>query len=194
MQTARMNAPQLLVLPGSLRQGSYAHALARHAAARAPQLGFGGATVFDLRALQLPIYDGDLEAEQGVPAAVQQLQDAIQAHQALLIVTPEYNSYPPPLLFNSLDWLSRLSENRTAMKPTALMSSSPGQYGGLRALNQLRLFVQGNFQMLVQPQQFALGRADQAFDAQGQLQDARAQKAVDGVLQALAALTNQLAR
>lgn len=188
MQTARMNAPQLLVLPGSLRQGAYSLALARHAAARAAPLGFGGATVFDLRALQLPIYDGDLEAEQGVPAAVQQLQDAIQAHQALLIVTPEYNAYPPPLLFNSLDWLSRLSENRTAMKPTALMSSSPGLYGGLRALNQLRLFVQGNFQMLVQPQQFALARADQAFDAQGQLQDARAQKAVDGVLQALAGL------
>ncbi len=183
-----MNAPQLLVLPGSLRQGSYSHALARHAAARAPQLGFGPATVFDLRALNLPIYDGDLEAEQGVPAAVQPLQDAIQVHQALLIVTPEYNSYPPPLLFNSLDWLSRLSDNRTAMKPTALMSSSPGLYGGLRALNQLRLFVQGNFQMLVQPQQFALGRADQAFDAQGALQDERARKGVDGVLQALATL------
>lgn len=189
-----MNAPELLILPGSLRQGAYSLALARHAAARAVPLGFATATLFDLRALQLPLYDGDLEAAQGVPAAVQQLQQAVQAHQAVLIVTPEYNAYPPPLLFNSLDWLSRLSDKRTAMKPTALMSSSPGPYGGLRALNQLRQFVQGNFQMLVQPQQFALARADQAFDAQGGLQDARALTAVDGVLQALAALASQLGR
>jgi NAD(P)H-dependent FMN reductase len=187
-----MTPPRLLILPGSLRTGSYNLALATHAARRAPELGFASARLFDLRALALPVYDGDLEKAEGVPAGALVLQQVLRDSEALLIVTPEYNAFPPPLLINSLDWLSRLPENVTALKPTALMSASPGAYGGLRSLNLLRLFVQGNFQMLAQPQQFALSRADQAFDADGGLKDERAQGSVDGVLKALAALAAKL--
>ena len=183
-----MNPPRVLILPGSQRTGSYNLALAQHAARRAPTLGFASARVLDLRALALPVYDGDLEQASGVPSGAQTLQQALRDCEALLIVTPEYNSFPPPLLINSLDWLSRLPENVTAMKPAALMSASPGVYGGLRALNQLRLFVQGNFQLLVQPQQFALAKADQAFDDQGALKDERSARTVDSLLSALAAL------
>ena len=99
--------------------------------------------MIDLRALALPVYDADLEAASGVPDGARRLRDAIAAADAVLIVTPEYNGFPTPLLINAFDWLSRLQAAgdvpsglaTTAGKPVALLSSSPGPAGGLRAMN-----------------------------------------------------------
>ena len=193
-----MKPIRLLVISGSERHGSYNRTLARHAAAAARQ---DGATVteFDLRALALPLYDGDIEA-QGVPPAAALLRDAILAHDALLVVTPEYNAFPTPLFLNAFDWLSRLRAvdgaiaglAATANRPAGLLSASPGPLGGLRAMNYVRQYLQSAFAMIVVPQQFAVGRAADAFDEAGQLKDPKAAQSVHGVLDALGELASAL--
>lgn len=193
--------PHLLVIAASQRQGSFNRRLAAVAAAHARHAG-AQTTEFDLRALDLPVYDGDLEARDGVPASAARLRDALLACDAVLVVTPEYNGFPTPLLINSFDWLSRLPAAgglpsglaATAGKPVALMSASPGPLGGLRAMNFVRQYLQMAFAMLVLPQQHALGRAGEAFGADGTLQDARSATAVQGVVDALLALAGTLAR
>ena len=194
-----MRGVNLLVIAGSARAGSLNRRLAAVAAAMA---GEAGAEVqeLDLRALQLPVYDGDLEAATGVPAAVRPLADALRAADAVLLVTPEYNGFPTPLLINAFDWLSRLGAegNRpaglaiSAGKPVALLSASPGPLGALRSMNFLRQYLQMAFAMIVVPQQFALSRAHEAFDANGALKEERARSSVAGVLAALGALASAL--
>ena len=199
MQLSALNGLRLLVIAGSARNGSLNLRLADAAAALAREAG-AQVDRFDLRALQLPVYDGDLEAAEGVPDSTLRLLDAIRSADALLIVTPEYNGFPTPLLVNAFDWLSRLGAAGerpaglavTANKPVALLSASPGPLGGLRSMNFLRQYLQMAFAMIVVPQQFALVRAHEAFDDQGALKDERAARSVGGVLSALGTLAAAL--
>ena len=194
-----MKPIRLLIVAGSSRSGAYSRALAHVAAAAARRDGCT-VTEFDLRALALPLYDGDIERDDGVPPAALQLRDAVLAHDALLLVTPEYNAFPTPLVLNAFDWLSRIpasapgggGKEATANRPAALLSASPGPLGGLRAMNLLRQYLQGAFAMIVVPQQFALGRAGEAFDDAGALKDAKAQHSVEGVLAAVGDLATAL--
>lgn len=182
-----MSTPvKLLLIAGSARQGALSVRLRDAARQSADQAG-ASTSALDLRALALPVYDGDLEAAQGVPAGATGLRDAIAAHDALLIATPEYNGFPTPLVINAFDWLSRLKDGLavTANKPVALVSSSPGALGGLRSMNLLRQYLQMAFQMLVLPAQQAVGRAHEAFAPNGTLADARAAATLDGVVKAL---------
>ena len=196
-----MDSLRLLILPGSARAGAFSGQMAALAGRTAERLGLQ-ARVFDLRALALPVYDGDLEAAQGVPDGALALQAALLESDAVLLVTPEYNGFPTPLVINAFDWLSRIPATdrhpaglaATANKPVALLSTSPGPLGGLRAMNTLRQYLQMAFAMLVAPQQYALGRAHEAFDEQGELRDARAAQSVQGVLDALAVLARALRR
>ena len=194
-----MKPIRLLIIAGSERAGAYSRHLARVAAAAARRDG-SEVTEFDLRALALPVYDADIEHASGVPAAALQLRDAIHAHDAMLLVTPEYNGFPTPLVLNAFDWMSRIPATAaggaglaaTANKPAALLSSSPGPLGGLRAMNLMRQYLQGNFAMIVTPQQYALGRAGEAFDESGALKDAKAQQMVEKVLAAIGDLATAL--
>ena len=186
MSAAATEPLRLLLVAGSARQGALSVRLRDAARQRADAAG-AVTEVLDLRALGLPLYDGDLEAAQGVPAGAQALRGAIARHDALLLVTPEYNAFPTPLLINAFDWLSRLPDGPAATtdKPVALLASSPGALGGLRSMNLLRQFLQGAFQMIVLPRQQALGRAHEAFAPDGTLADARTAATLDGVVGAL---------
>jgi len=196
-----MDTPRLLVLSGSSRTGSLNRRLATAATVRARALGLDTLDL-DLRALSLPIYDGDLEARDGIPDGAHVLHRAVLASDALLLVTPEYNGFPTPLLVNAFDWLSRIPETgprpsglaSTANRPAGLLSASPGPLGGLRAMNFLRQYLQMAFAMLVVPQQFALGRAHEAFDDAGALLDPKAAQTVDAVLSSMSALARALPR
>jgi len=195
-----MHTPRLLVIAASQRRGSFNLRLARVAAGLARQAG-AEVTEFDLRALALPVYDGDLEADSGVPPAVAGLRDALAGCDAVLIATPEYNGFPTPLLINAFDWLSRLPAQAgapgglqaTANKPVALLAASPGLLGGLRAMNTLRQYLQMAFAMIVVPQQFALSRAGEAFDDSGALVDPKATQAVQAAVAAVLRLGSALA-
>ena len=194
-----MSALRLLVVPGSSRAGSLNRKLADVAAGIARAAG-AEAVLLDLRTLALPLYDGDIEAASGAPSGAYALRDAIKASDALLLVTPEYNGFPTPLAINAFDWLSRIPASAdggaglaaTANKPAGLLAASPGPRGGLGSMNYLRQYLQMAFAMIVAPQQFALARANDAFDAGGQLADGKTAQSVDGVVKALLRLATAL--
>ena len=184
-------AIKLLVMSGSSRSGSFNLKLATLAAGVAREAG-AEVTHADLRELGLPLYDADIEAA-GLPAGALELRQLFATHDAVLVVSPEYNGFPTPLLINALDWVSRvpagdaLPSGLAAMsrKVAGLLSASPGALGGLRSLMFMRQFLQVALNMLIVPEQFALGQAMKAFDAQGGLIDAKQQASVQRVVDAL---------
>jgi chromate reductase, NAD(P)H dehydrogenase (quinone) len=124
----------LVGISGSLRKGSYNTALLRTAATLMPD---GSKLVIgDIK--NIPLYDGDVEASTGIPAAVDALKDAIAAADGLLIATPEYNNSMPGVLKNAIDWLSRPPADIKrvfAGKPVAVMGASPGGFGTILSQN-----------------------------------------------------------
>lgn len=185
-----MTDTQILVFAGSARRESLNKKLARTAAHSIQQQG-GIATLIDLGDFDIPLYHGDLEAEQGIPADVQRLQDLLAQHQGLLIVSPEYNGMPTPLLLNTLDWLSRGSQGLSNFsdKPVALLSASPGGLGGLRSLWPMRQFL-SNLGLLVLANQLAVGAAQDAFNDQGLLSNPRQQDSLNHITQQLLRLAS----
>lgn len=173
------HTPKLLLISGSARDGSLNERLVQAAGRQAQALG-ATVTSVDLRALNLPIYDADLHARDGVPAGALRLRELFASHDGLLLACPEYNALPTPLMINSFDWLSVVQAEgnlpggtaATAGKPVGLMAASPGGLGGIRALPIVRTYLSTNFAMVVVPEQLALGGADQAFDEAGKLNKA----------------------
>ena len=93
----------ILALSGSLRKASYNSGLVR----AAEGLNLEGVTVTGMTLHGIPLYDGDVEAAEGIPAAVTALKDAIRAADGVLLVTPEYNNGIPGVFKNAVDWTSR---------------------------------------------------------------------------------------
>ncbi|MCB1681674.1 MAG: NAD(P)H-dependent oxidoreductase [Alphaproteobacteria bacterium] len=164
---------KVLFLAGSTRSGSFNKMLAKEAFQMAEDQGVQ-ATYIDLRDFPMPLYDGDLEAEKGLPETAKRLKEVFVDHPAFLISSPEYNSSFSAVLKNTLDWISRKHEKDEATrvafegKLAALTAASPGALGGLRGLVPLRMML-GNMGVFVVPKQFALGKAGEAFDAEGRL-------------------------
>jgi chromate reductase len=118
----------LIGLSGSLRKGSFNSALLRAAAALSPpELKIEIATIAGI-----PLYDGDVERESGVPAIVTALKDRVAAADGLLLVTPEYNSGIPGVFKNAIDWMSRPASDLPRVfggKPVALTGVTAGRSG-----------------------------------------------------------------
>lgn len=119
---------RLVGLSGSLRRRSFNSALLRAAAELMPQ----GVEMTVLSIRNIPLYDGDVEDTQGIPAPAQNLKDAIAAADGLLLVTPEYNNSIPGVFKNAIDWLSRPPADIPRVfggKPVAMIGASPGGFG-----------------------------------------------------------------
>ena len=179
---------KLLIFAGSTRQQSFNRKLATVAAQMARATG-AEVTHIELSDFDIPMYNADLEAK-GTPADVIRLKQLMWEHPAWIICSPEYNGSYTALLKNTLDWASSPVKNHAywsdsskpfAGKVVGLLSASPGALGGLRSLSHLSPLLL-NLQCWLCPQQFALGRAGSAFDAQGQLQDATHQASVAAVV------------
>jgi NAD(P)H-dependent FMN reductase len=189
--------PRVLVFAGSARRESVNRRLARVAAQRFAAAGVE-ATLLELADHPLPLYDGDLEAGSGLPENALKLKEVFIAHDAFVIVSPEYNSSIPPLLKNCIDWVSRPLPAQSGYvpfsgKPAALVSASPGFLGGMRGLRHLRE-VLTELQMIVLPQQVSLAAADKAFDEAGNLTDAATDRRLSGMVTALLEMTARLAK
>lgn len=174
-------APGILAFAGSARKDSYNKKLVRIAAEGAREAG-AEVTLLDLRDLPMPIFDEDLEKADGLPDSARKLKQLLLAHDGLLISSPEYNSSITALLKNAIDWASRPSPGEKPLqcfdgKVAALISASPGALGGLRGLVTLRMIL-GNIRVIVLPDQLAVARAHEAFNADGSLKDAAQQDAV----------------
>lgn len=188
-------SPRVLVFAGAIREGSHNKQLARYAAAAARSAG-AEVTFLDLREYPLPLYDGDLEASEGLPANARALKDLFLAHDALIIASPEYNSSITAVLKNTIDWISRPVEGEPALaafkgKTAALLAASPGALGGLRGLVHLRAIL-GNIGVLVLPEQLAVGRAHEAFDEEGGLKDPRQAASVEALIGQLVRVASRL--
>ncbi len=169
-----MTTAKILAFAGSARQDSINKKLVKIAASGATAAG-ADVTVLDFRDLPLPLYDGDVEAAEGLPENVLKLKAMMQAHQGFLIACPEYNGSITPLLKNAIDWASRPAPGEASLacfkdKVAVLMSASPGGLGGLRGLVHVRAIL-GNIGVLVLPDQKAVPGAYQAFDDNDNLQD-----------------------
>jgi chromate reductase, NAD(P)H dehydrogenase (quinone) len=171
----------LLGIPGALRRGSTNRLLL----AEARRL-FGEAihTEADLR---LPLYDGDMEDAEGIPAAVQTLADQIRAADAIVISTPEYNKALPGVLKNALDWVSRTKGGPWRDKPVAIMSAAGGRAGGERSQFSLRLCLTPFRPRLLPGPEVLVGDSGNAFDSEGRLIDARYVKALQELMDLLRA-------
>lgn len=160
----------LIGLSGSVRRASFNAAVLRVAASMMPADS-------ELRIesiADIPLYNGDEEAANGVPASVSRLKDAIAAADGLLLVTPEYNNSVPGVAKNAIDWLSRPPEDIGrvfAGRPVAICGASPGNFGTLLAQNAwlpifrtLRAEVWSGGRLMV-------SRAGSVVDANGNISD-----------------------
>ena len=163
-----MSALKILVIPGSLRTSSLN---VRLAAAAAREIALAGAEVtrISLADFPLPIYDGDLQTKSGVPKNAVNLKRMIGAHHGVLIVTPEYNSSVPPLVKNTIDWLSRVQDAHETRgqvfreRVFAIAAASESRLGGTRSLAALRLILAACHATVI-PNQLALSFAGEAYD------------------------------
>ena len=171
-----MAAPKILVIPGSLRSGSHN---ARLAALATKELVLAEAEVtrISLADYPLPLFDADLAAGSGLPAAAVQLKRMVMAHQGVFITSPEYSASVTPLIKNTIDWISRVRDPGepayAAFKGRvfAIGAAANGGLGGLRSLMALRQILELGCGALVIPEQVAVPRAEQAFDDMDNLKD-----------------------
>jgi chromate reductase, NAD(P)H dehydrogenase (quinone) len=168
--------PKILCFAGSLRRDSFNKKLVKLAMASAKDSG-ADVTYLDFKELPLPLFDEDLEREQGLPDNAKTLHKIMREHQGFLLSCPEYNSSVTGVLKNAIDWASRPLPGEDGMalacfrgKVAALMAASPGALGGLRGLVTVRSIL-GNIGVLVIPDQVAVPKAHEAFNNDGSLRD-----------------------
>ena len=170
----------LLLICGSLRGAS----VNRKLAAEAGRLHGGAVAWGDIR---MPLYDGDAEDRDGPPPEAAALARAIGEASAILIATPEYNQSFPGGLKNALDWISRIEGRPFEDKPVGIASATAGRAGGARAQYALRLALTPFRPRLLTAPEVLVAAAHEAFGEDGRLADARYQKALSALVEALRA-------
>lgn len=184
-----MPTARILVFAGSNRTGAYS---GRTADAAMKALALQGAEVTRIALIDypLPIMDEDLEREKGVPENAMRLARHIMAHDGMLIASPEYNSSIPPLLKNTLDWISRVRRDAgRPVKPFAgkvagLCSSSDGNFAGIRGLYHLRSVLMNCGVEVITPQ-CSVAQAKTAFDEDGEFREERLRHQMENVARTL---------
>jgi NAD(P)H-dependent FMN reductase len=175
---------------GSVRRASFNLMLLRAAAELAP----AGTTIEIASIREVPLYDGDLEAEHGVPASVQQLKDRIAASDGLLLVTPEYNNSMPGVLKNAIDWLSRPPADIPRVfrgRPVGIMGATPG-IGGTALSQAAWLPVVRTLGMLPWFEaRVLIAGAGKVFDAEGHVVDAPARDRIRTFIEGFSAFAER---
>lgn len=172
--------PKILVFAGSIRTGAYS---GKTADCAQRELAVQGADVtrISLADYSLPLMNEDLEDEKGIPENAYKLARLFVAHDAVLICTPEYNSSLPPLLKNTIDWVSRVSKdgNRPLRpypgKVVGLCSSSNGHFAGVRCIIHLRAILSHIGMEVISPQ-VSVPHGGEAFDGNGAFREERLRK------------------
>ena len=179
----------ILTFAGSTRADSYNKKLIEVAVDYGKAQGFN-ITKIDLRDYPMPLYDGDLEDNDGIPENAMKIRALMKEHAGFLISCPEYNSSISAVLKNTIDWASRPIEGEESLvcfknKVVSLMSASPGGLGGLRGLVTVRSIF-GNIGSIVLPTQIAVPKAYEAFDSEGKMVDPKQQASIEGLVKGLA--------
>jgi NAD(P)H-dependent FMN reductase len=178
-----MIKPKILVLPGSNRAASHNARLAG-TLTKALALRECEVTRITLRDYPMPIYNGDDEARDGPPQNAVKLARLFHVHDAVVIVSPEYNASIPPLVKNTVDWVSRVKRDDAGEltpywnKVFGLSSASTGKFAGVRSLYHLRASLI-NTGALVLSEQVSVSFAAEAFDEFDELVDERSRSHMD---------------
>lgn len=181
---------RLFIFAASLRKDSFNKKLASLIARKLEGRGIDMDHA-DFREFDMPLYDGDLEAGEGVPTGTRALGDRISAADGTIIVSPEYNYGVPGPLKNAIDWLSRIRPYPTIGKPCFLASAAPSLVGGSRGLIALRPSL-SFLGVWLSGDSFSLAQAGQAFDEQGGIKDEALDKLLDGMLERFVKVTGSL--
>ncbi len=159
---------RILGISGSLRKGSFNTSLLR-----AAQSVAGDGIEVDIATLHgIPLYDGDMEASEGIPAAVTALREKIIASDGVLLATPEYNNGVPGVFKNAIDWLSRPPSEvpRTfGNRAFALMGASPGGFGTILSQNAWLPILRTLGTRQWNGAKMLVSKAGDAFDGSGKL-------------------------
>ena len=176
---------RILGISGSLRAGSFNTALL-HAA---QQVAGDNVTLEAATLHGIPLYDGDVEARDGEPAAVTALKQRILASDGVLLVTPEYNNGIPGVFKNGIDWLSRGTPGIPAVfgdRPFALIGASPGGFGTILSQNHWLPVLKTLGVRLWAGNRLMVSRAGSVFDAEGNLADDKVREQLAGFMQGFA--------
>ncbi|MBV7377461.1 NADPH-dependent FMN reductase [Maritimibacter dapengensis] len=165
-----MSRPTILGIPGALRQASTNRLLLRESVRVLGDCQFVEADI------DFPVFNEDIENGPGIPEAVQTLFDQIDAADAVIISSPEYNKNIPGVLKNALDWVSRCKGNPWKDKPVSLIAASDGRAGGERMMHNLILCMMPFRPDLVYGPEIFIGNSREAFDNDGRLKDERSVK------------------
>lgn len=177
---------KLIGISGSLRRDSFNSALLRAAAELMPE-----GTELRIESIRgIPLYDGDLEAAEGIPQAVTALKDAIAGSDGLLLVTPEYNNSIPGVFKNAIDWLSRPPADIGRVfggRPVALIGASPGGFGTILSQNAWLPVLRTLGAELWTGGRLLVSRAQTVFDAEGAMTDEKVREQLRKFVQGFAA-------
>jgi len=172
---------RIVGVTGSLRAKSFNTGLLNAARELAP-----AEVTFEIATIRgIPLYDGDLEAAEGIPPAVTALKDAIARADGLLIVTPEYNNGMPGVFKNAIDWASRPAadiERVFGGKAVAMIGASPGNFGTILAQNHWLPVLRALGTRLWTGGRLMVSRAGTMFDAEGRLTDEATRKRLQGLV------------
>lgn len=177
---------RILGLSGSLRAGSFNTALLRAAAELMP----AGSSLEIATLHGIPLYDGDLEAREGIPPAVQALKERIAGCDGLLLATPEYNNGVPGVLKNGIDWLSRPPADIPRVfgdRPVAILGASPGAFGTLLSQNAWLPVLRTLGTRAWFGGRLLVSRAGAVFDAEGAMVDDKVRGQLQQFLQGFVA-------
>lgn len=154
------------VLVGSLRKDSFSRKTAKSLMALAP-----ASLKLEIAEIgHLPLYNQDDDAKP--PAASVAFKAQIEAADAVLFVTPEYNRSVPGVLKNAIDIASRpYGKSAWSGKPGGVISVTPGGLGAFGANHHLRQsLVFLNVPTMPQPEAY-ISNASKLFDDAGELTD-----------------------
>jgi chromate reductase len=182
--------PNIIGLSGSLRRTSFNAMLLRAASQVAPV----GATIETGSIRGIPLYDGDVEAAEGIPNTVQELKGKIAAADGLLIVTPEYNNSIPGVLKNAIDWLSRPSEDIPKVfggRPVAVIGITPGQGGTSLAQNAWLPVLRTLGAAPWFGGRMMVSNADEAFDGEGKMIDEKTRRRLAAFMEGFSAFVSE---
>lgn len=137
--------------------------------------------VAEFREFDMPLYDFDLQEEVGFPPGALEMARRIEAADGMIVASPEYNHSLPGILKNAIDWLSMMDPCPFDRHCAVLVSASVSPVGGYRGLQQLRtpLECKGTW---VHPKMFSLGRAQQAYDDDGEINDPKLARALESLV------------
>ncbi len=173
---------KLLFMATSLRKESLNKKLIQQVFNHVEGLKKHDCELLSLNDFTMPLYDGDLEATEGLPNSTKKLAEKIKQADGFIFSTPEYNGSMPGVFKNMFDWVSRVQPMPWHGKHILLLGTSPGGLGAIRGLAHARVPFDA-IGAFVYPEMYALARGHQAFDAEGKFKDPETAKRVQDLTQ-----------